>query len=240
MISSTTGRPGGEGGFTLVEALVAFAILTLAVVGLIWSRSKAVQQATEARNLKLAVKIARETLDKLKAGMNQENLVDLDTWQEVENYPGYYVRIVSGDMEISDFETSLAEMEDDQQELRRLDLQERLRLARETSPGETERAGTARTGGTQGGAAQPGLENPDDTQEEQPIDEDTLEEVVVAVKYPSLNFKKHPNGEGIFLLRDQISTLALSGMTPEEVEEGNATLQGGGAGGTGSSGGGDR
>ncbi len=239
MISRRPQTWKGRGGFTLVEALVAFAILTLAVVGMIWSRSKAVQQATEARNLKLAVKIARETLDKLKAGMNQENPVDLNVWQEVENYPGYYVRIITGDMEISDFETMLAEQEDDQKELERLDLQERLRLAKENSSTGTAAPGTGSGGGLSGNAGT-GMENPDDTQEDLTIDEDTLEEVVVAVKYPSLNFKKNPNGEGIFLLKDQISTLALSGRTPEEVEEGKSVLEGlsGNQAGGGDSGGG--
>ena len=222
MTSSPSLARKGRGGFTLVEALVAFTILTLAVVGMIWSRSKAVQQATEARNLKLAVKIARETLDKLKAGMNQENPVDLNNWQEVENYPGYYVRIITGDMEISDFETVLAEEEDDQKQLERLDLQERLRLARETRAG----AESMSAGGASAGNAGTGMDNPDGTGEEVPIDENTTQEILVAVKYPSLNFKKHPNGEGIFLLRDQISTLALSGRTPEEVEEGKSTLEG--------------
>ncbi len=224
MISRRAQKRGGREGFTLVEALVAFAILTLAVVGLIWSRSKAVQEAAEARNLKLAVKIARETLDKLQAGMNQENPVDLNTWQEVEKYPGFYVRVVTGDLEISDFETALAEEENDEEQLRRLDFQERLRLDRETS-----RMNEGAAGAGAAGAAETG----NDQEEELPIDEETYQEILVAVKYPSLNFKKNPNGEGIFLLRDKISTLALSGETPEQAEERKSTLNTGGTAGGG-------
>jgi len=187
---------GGTGGFTLVEAMVAFTILVLATVGMIWSRSGSVEQAAESRNLRLAVKIARESLDFLKAGRNQEEIGYLNVWSAHQDYRDFEVRIVSGDFEISEFETGLARAREQESQLRRLELQERLRLDEEYNS----------------------EEGPVD-EEELPVDEETFQEVLVAVRYPSFNYKQNPDGRAVFVLRASLSTLALSGRTPEEVEE---------------------
>ncbi len=204
-----------KNGFTLVEALVAFAILVLATVGMIWSRTKAVEQAVEARNLKLAIKIAVETLDTLKAGLNQEELLNLNEWREVEGLPDFYVRVISGEDDISDFERVRAEESDDELRLQRLNLSERLKYEREFEREQNSVSGD-RAGGNE--------------EEEKPIDEDTFEEVVIVVRYPTTDFKKHPDGIGEYVLRARISTLALSGLTPEEVEERQGEKNQGGGG----------
>ena len=190
-------------GFTLVEAIVAFAILVIATVGMIWSRTKAIEQATEARNLKIAVKIALETLDFLKAGLNQEEVLDLNEWREVEGLPGYYVRIISGEDEISIYESTRAEASDDEILLKRLNFEERLKLERDLENQQRYDQGVNQT----------------QNEEEETIDEETFKEVIIVVRYPSTDFKKYPDGIGEYALRVKLSTLALSGLTPEEAEE---------------------
>jgi len=223
------GRTRRRGGFTLVEALVAFAILVLATVGMIWSRSDAVKRAAESRNLRLAMKIARETLDRFEAGMSQRDIYELNYWQPLEEYPDFAVRVVTRTEDISDFEEDLAMAAEDEEGLRRLDLEERLRDARRYEESET-RSGE---GGT---AAEDSLVE----EEEQPIDEETLQDLVVGVRYPSFDLERYPDGRGVYILRTQLSTLALSGMTPEEAQEEQEETEGGAAGQPAPPGGGGR
>ena len=64
-------RSTGEGGFTLLESLIALSILAAVVMHFLGSRTSALIDAAEARNWRLAREIAASKMSELKAGANE-------------------------------------------------------------------------------------------------------------------------------------------------------------------------
>lgn len=77
-------------GFTLIEALLALAILALAVAGVLTVRANAVRNALRARNQRLASMLAGRLLSEVALAPPEQSTPERD----LEGYPGYSYRFV--------------------------------------------------------------------------------------------------------------------------------------------------
>lgn len=200
---------GDDAGFTLLEVLVAMAVLAIATLTLTGMRTTSIIDAAEARNARIAREIATRVLSEVEAGVLRA--YDMrGVRHEVEDLPYFTWRIVIGEGEIQEAETELTEMaasESGRDEDQRLnDRQQWLNRRREVN--------RARE-----------LNKPIDDLETQELevdespDEDTIEEVAIFVYWPTMKPKTdNEDEEGIFRLRGQVTTLALSGLTEEQAE----------------------
>lgn len=200
---------GPESGFTLVEALVALAIVAMVVISFIGIRTDALIDATQARNWRLAREIAEEKMSELRAGAHEiapesGNMISLqDKYEE-----GWSYKIVLGESDVADLEGEIANM---------------------SSGGDTrasERNDWQRNRDEYRKASEQGLSfsdyqdklAEDDYQErmqDQAPSEDDFEEVAVAVFFPKLE-PDYPGEQDYLVIKARVSTLAISGMTPEQ------------------------
>lgn len=197
-----------EQGFTLMEAMVALAIVSMIVLSYLGIRTSALMDATEARNWRLARELAEEKLSELRAGARE---VRPENGAEVpfDQYPGFRYRILIGESAISSAESELATLAagEDETAQNRAEWQQNRDIYRKASS----------EGLTyyeyQDKLAQ---EQTDRELAEKTPDELQFEDVAVMVVFPKTRIDQE--GDDHFLLRDQLSTLALSGMTPEQAE----------------------
>ncbi len=231
-------RPGTtEQGFTLIEAMVAMAILALVITHFLGTRTAALIDAAEARNWRIAREIAEQYLSELEAGAREvrpQSGVPID----VEDYPGFSYRIVIGEAAIADAEGEIADSADaaapeGMTPSDRLAWQhERDMLRRAQASGVT-------------------MMDYEDQQrdkelEEQIPSEDDFEEVAIFVTFPNVRPSDEPGKESLtFTMKSRICTMALEGLTPEKAEiiaeqrgaaDGAASANNGGAGGSGAAG----
>ena len=210
------GRRGDE-GFSLLEVLVAVAILAVALLSLAGLRTDSLVTATSARNLRIAQTFAKRILAQVQSGQ-------FDAWElrgtehQIEEIDGFSYRIFIGEGEIQEELSRIAEdqadetgSEQDQRRYEKLDWIKRRRMMREARDrGEdTSTLDTATT------------EEPTDEDEEP--DEETYEDIGVFVYYFD---PKKPGDLGVFSLRGRASTLALSGLTPDEVSKSSESPSG--------------
>jgi len=201
-----------QAGFTLLEVMLAFAILTFALVGLLDLRNNSMITATEARNVRVASVLANRVLSAVQAG--QFNAYELrgredryDTLfpnERVKGLERFSLKIVIGESEIQDEVTRQAEMQADSGKNR-----DQTRLDRQLWLNDRRERELTRQMGQQVDTEKLELEE-DDTP-----DEDTFEEVAVFVYYPS----PRKLGIGTVVRRARVTTLALSGMTAEQAGE---------------------
>jgi prepilin-type N-terminal cleavage/methylation domain-containing protein len=200
-----------DGGFSLVEALVAMAILSMVVLGFLGMRTTALIHASEARNTRLAREIADRVMSELKAGareMPPESGVEV----QIENLPGFSYRFVIGEAQIAEFEgqrsADFAMAEADRERSDRLEWQrerEDLRAARRDGRSLMEyRESRALSEST----------------EEKLPSETELEDVLLIVDYPDARGLAENTGSGVLSLqiRARLSTMAIQGLTPDEAE----------------------
>src|SRR6185295_832286 len=83
----STAVRAGERGFTLLEALVAIAILAISLLGLCAIRTEAVISATRTRNLRLARELAERTLTQIEAGTME--FLESGIERPFERYPKF-------------------------------------------------------------------------------------------------------------------------------------------------------
>lgn len=194
-------------GFTLVEVMVAVAILAIVILGFMATRSQAMADAIQAFNWRLARSIAEEQLSKLQAGANEfkpePNAID------VEGYPGFRYVVLIGDEAIARAEAdieSFANADDHEASQRRQWQRDR---------------GDLRS------AKQKGVSLDDyrreqiqsEYGEDQLPTEDEFEEVAVIVYFPNVTLDKDAvKLEETFTLKAKVSTLAVNGLTPEQAE----------------------
>jgi prepilin-type N-terminal cleavage/methylation domain-containing protein len=224
-----------ERGFTLVEVMVAMAILTIVLLGFLSTRSHAMADAIKARNWRLAREIAEEQLSKLMAGGNEFKPDPLPV--DLEEYPGFRYRILIGDQAISEAEAELDNFYTDQQD----DSGDRRLWQRERDERRS--------------AKQKGVSLDDYRQQliaKQTGDENTIpseseyEEVAVIVYFPNVTLdSEDEKEEETYTLKAKVSTLAIHGMTPEQAQSladargvAHPDAQGGKAGGGANPGGG--
>jgi type II secretion system protein I len=98
---------GCEAGFTLIEALVALAVVAMVVIGFLGIRTSAIVDATEARNWRLAREIAEERMSELAAGA-RETPAESGVRVPIERYEGFAYKIVIGEADVADVESETA------------------------------------------------------------------------------------------------------------------------------------
>lgn len=198
-----------EAGFTLIEALVAMMIVALVVISFIGIRTNALLDATRARNWRLAREIAEERLSELRAGAHEVAPESGTVVSLADKYAdGWSYKVVIGESAVSDLESEIAnEASGGDGE------------ARERSEWQRQREEYRR-------ASERGLSYADyqdqmaqddylRRMEEQAPSEDEFEEVAVAVYFPKLE-PDYPNQKDALLIKARVSTLAISGYTPQQ------------------------
>ncbi len=219
-----------QAGFTLLEAMVAMAILSVVVLHFLGQRTEAMIDASEARNWRLAREFAQEYLSELEAGareMPPENRLI----HQIEKYPGFSFQFAIGESSISDVEGSLAGSYDDDAPEGVSSRSNRLEWQRERN--------TLRKAKSQGQSYMEYTDSlVDEELEEKAPSETEFEEVAVIVYFPNVRpSETDSNPESNFMLRRRISTMALQGLTPEQAEVVSESMGEGSAGGsTGSEG----
>lgn len=202
-----TRRDDLESGFTLLEVLVAMAVLAIATMTLTGMRTTSVMAAAEARNGRIAREIATRVLSEIEAGVLRAYELRGQR-QTVEGMEDFEWKLVIGDAEIQEAETEIHESaassgsEDDQ---RRLERQQWLNRRSEIERARSENKELDE------------LDN-DELEVDDSPDEDTIEEIAVFVYWTKMISKNEDDTQGVFRLRGQASTLSLSGLTSEQAE----------------------
>lgn len=227
-------RPSHENGFTLLEAVVALAIVAMVVIGYLGIRTTAIADGLEARNWRLAREIAEERLSEVLAGALESPPQSGIEVRLDEKYPGFSYQIVVGESAIGELESRIAtDAADDDTETRdRSEWQQNRDLYRKAS---------SRGLSAQEYEDQIAAEEYQRRVDAKPPSESEFEQVAVVVFFPKLNARYEGQQES-FVIKSKVSTLALSGLTPEQARQ-IAEAQGpgddgagGGAGGSGTGG----
>lgn len=208
-----THPPRAAAGFTLVEVLVAVAILALVVTFFLTLRTTALIDATETRNLRVAREVAEQMLSELMAGA-RETAPDSGIIVPLEKYPGFSYQFLLGEKAISEWESNEAS-------------QESIENHSEESYRRNDQLAWVRERDTQRLANQKGLsvDQLREQQLEQEQKEDVVpsetetEDVAIVVFYPDVRAVGRSVTTGTFVLKAKISTLAVSGLTPQQSEE---------------------
>jgi len=200
-----TGRR--EQGFTLIEALVALAIVSMVVISFLGIRTTALVDATQARNWRLAREIAEEKMSELQAGA-RETPAQSGQQQRLERYEGWSFKVVIGETSVAEEESQLANA-----------------AAGEDGEG-GDRVEWQRNRENYRKATDQGLSYAEYTDklaeeemkrqlEEKAPSETEFEEVAVVVYYPKLDATYEGEKDSL-MIKSRLSTLALAGLTPEQ------------------------
>lgn len=226
-------------GFTLIEALIAIAILSLVTFSMLGTRTDAITDAIEARNWLIAREHAERLLSELKAGHREtppENGLQYPVPGFEEQQTDWWYEIAIGEEFISDVETRYAETLDSEAAEKARD---RMLWQNERDDMRAaERAGKSVYDYRAEQRTQQENYSTDSGSEETPIAEDEFVDVAVFVFFPNVRPRDDGSKHAYFVLKARISTLALNGLTPEEAETVNKSSgTGTGTTGTGSTGG---
>ncbi|MEE2887314.1 MAG: prepilin-type N-terminal cleavage/methylation domain-containing protein [Planctomycetota bacterium] len=203
-----------EAGFTLLEAMIALAIVAMVVTSVLAVRTNSLIDASEARNWRVAREVAQEILSELSAGARDEppeyNMqpAPIPSMKSVKKWS---YQIVIGQERIASIEADIdSEMSDNDNEMvdRRNYQRERddLRQARQKGMSFFDYREQAQ------------IEEDErlESEEDIPPSEDEFEEVAVFVFFP--NVRPGQSEFGHFVLKSRISTLAIEGLTTEQAE----------------------
>ena len=201
--------PAGERGFTLIEALVALAIVATVVIAYLGIRTSALVDATEARNWRLAREIAEEKMSELQAGARETPPTSGESIK-LEKYEGFSYKIYVGESQVAQAETEVANegVEEGSAASDRLTWQR-----------ERDSYRKAREQGLNAADYEQKLAE-DDYQRrmsEKAPSATEFEEVAVVVQFPKMNPEYEGQKDGL-VIKAKLSTLALSGLTPKEAE----------------------
>lgn len=205
-MSTRTCDRSDERGMLLIEALVAMLIVATVTITFIGIRSNSLIDATRARNWRLAREIAEEKLSTLQAGAH-EVPPESGTVLPIERYDGFSYKIVLGETAVANAEGEVAnEAAGDDSEAQDKVAWDRnredMRRARELGLSAQEYEDQQ-------------LDDINERLLETPPSPDDFEECAVLVYFPKFD----PDFEGqqeILLIKSRVSTLAISGLTPED------------------------
>ncbi|MEC7583387.1 MAG: prepilin-type N-terminal cleavage/methylation domain-containing protein [Planctomycetota bacterium] len=208
--ATTVQSASTEQGFTLLEAMVALAIIAMVITSYLGIRTAAVGDGLEARNWRLAREIAEERMSELLAGAHE---LPPESGERIplENYDDFYYQILIGEASITDAEAAIA----DQEAMASGEQDERSEWQ---SNRETFRKASAR------GMSQ--LEYEDAIREEEyqremenrAPSESEFEEVAVIVYFPKV-LEEYEGQEETFIIKSRASTLSIAGYTPEQARQ---------------------
>lgn len=209
--NSNKANSNKESGMLLVEALVAMVIVATVTIAYIGIRTDALIDATRARNWRLAREIAEERLSELMAGAHE---IQPESGQviPIDRYEGFSYKIVLGESAVADVEAEVANEAagDDSQARDRIDWERN----REDYRRAQERGLSAQEYDEQK------FDDINERLAEKAPSEDEIEEVAVVVYFPKLD-GDYPGQQEALLIKARVSTLAISGMTPDQA----STLQ---------------
>jgi Tfp pilus assembly protein PilV len=201
---------GRDRGFTLLEALVALGLVTMVVLSYLGIRTSALIDATEARNWRLARELAATKLSELEAGACEVPPKSGDG-QAFEHYPGFRYQILIGEAAVNQAASDLASMQssasnDQGAAADRTSWQVNRDMYRKAS-----------TSGMNSFEYQDKQRQDEEERlrQEKPASDTDLEEVAVFVYFPKVA-AEHQGAEDAFVLKAKVSTLALSGLTPDQ------------------------
>ena len=195
-----------ERGMLLLEALVAMLIVAVVTISYIGIRTTALIDATRARNWRLAREIAEEKLSALQAGAH-DVAPESGYLNELPKYEGFTYKIVLGESAVAEAEGEVTEEAagDDTEAQDRAEWgrnREDMMRARERGLSRQEYEDQQ-------------FEDINDRLAETPPSAEDFEECAVLVYFPKFD----PDFEGqqeILLIKSRVSTLAISGRTPDE------------------------
>lgn len=202
------GHHDSQAGFTLMEAMVALSIVAMVVTGYLGIRTAAVADGIEARNWRLARELAEERMSEVLAGAF-ETPPQSGIEVRFDDYQGFSYQIVIGESSIGELEASIASEGADE-----ADTQSRDRSAWQQNL-ETYRKASARGMTALEYQDQIAAEEYQRRVENKVPSETEFEQVAVVVFFPKLNARYESQRES-FIIKAKVSSLALSGMTPEE------------------------
>ncbi|MBX3462522.1 MAG: prepilin-type N-terminal cleavage/methylation domain-containing protein [Planctomycetes bacterium] len=194
-------------GFTLIEALVALAIVAMVVISFIGIRTNALVDATEARNWRLAREIAEEKLSELLAGARETPPESGET-VPLERYQGFAFKIVIGEAAVAELEAEVAQ----NAAAGGSAAGERIEWQRDR-----ENFRRAQAQGLSASEYQDKLAQDDYRRRmaEKAPSATEFEEVAVVVYFPKMN-ADYEGQKDTLVIKARVSTLALSGMTPAQ------------------------
>jgi len=197
-----------QGGFTLIEALVALAILAMVTVGFLGMRTSAIIDANEAHHWQIAREIAQQMLSELRAGAREYRPEPGRV--PIEKYKGFSSQILIGEEMISQFEAEEANW----------DIGGGERGQRLTWQSERDDQRRARQKGLSlQDYRDERFKEQNQLDENETPSEDELEDVLVIVYFPNVRITDESSGpEASFKLKAKLSTLAIEGLTPDEAD----------------------
>jgi prepilin-type N-terminal cleavage/methylation domain-containing protein len=204
-------RAGACEGFTLLEALVAMAILAVVLASFLGLRTTALVDATQARNYRLARELAERVLSELRAGA-RETPPESGVLTDFEKYPGFSYKILIGTDDITDHEANEAteaSYDGDYDRTERLSWQrdrDDLRLARQKGLDVT--------------SLREQRDDAEEKRKEEPPADTDFEDIAVVIYFPNAQIDD-PDAPSLatHMLKARVSTLAISGLTPEQAQE---------------------
>lgn len=204
-----------DAGFTLIEVLVAIAILVTAMLGFLGMRTQAVIDAVDARNWRIARELAEAKLSELRAGAHEFEPRSGETI-EFEEYEGFSAVVLIGEGAISGYESRQAEdlAFQGQEAMQRSD---RLQWQQER-----QRLRDARRSGMDYQEYMDQLREDQMRREEEnrAPSADEFEDVAVVVTFPRADIPEEGESDTEeFVLKARLSTLAISGMTPDRARQ---------------------
>lgn len=218
-----------QDGFTLLEALVALAIVAMVVTSFLGIRTASLTDATEARNWRLARELAEEKMSELAAGA-REVQPESGMEYQFEKYPGFSYKIVIGESAVAQVESEIAGLGGEEESDEATD------RARWQQDRDQYRRASAR--GLSYTELQDEMAQEDyrlKLAEKAPT-EDDYEDVAVVVLFP--NVLGDDDAQSAYVMKARLSLLAISGLTPEESSQQaaargeNQAADGGAAGGS--------
>jgi len=206
----TCARALPQGGFTLLEALVALAIVAMVVLSYLGVRTTALVDATEARNWRLAQEIGEEVLSELKAGareMPPESgaMVSLD-----QKYRHFEYKIVIGEEAVSQIEADLASERGENTAA----VNDRNQWQQDR---DLYRKASQKGMSYQDYQDQLRAQEDERARQEKAKTETDFEDVAVVVYFPKTKLEQE--GKDALVLKAKISSLALSGFTPYQAQQ---------------------